>query len=343
MRRNSSVFAESRFMKLPVMLAWLIFATSTLSAQQTPDPIPHFLFESTIEIDSSAVVGSINSISIGMEYMVVTDMLGKLVFKIDFRGDVTETLSAESCLPGHDFAPLSTRIHDGGIVVTSSGAPILSYSQDGVCHGVIDREILPVATWDIDEGGRMFRLNDTNSLLTVLSLDGLEEAVLTVRTPEFPQVERRWEGGGLLWSPAGVYVLGVIPDTLFVIDPDSFSISRYPLPRTVLKSYGGQDLPAKVSPAFFTALKALLTEATVVTSLFLLNDEVLMVVYRSAEEKGFGLFTTTGLELGYGVLSNRSYKLVGAKHNKLYVAYQPPINEETGEIPNPQILVYQYE
>lgn len=328
--------------KIFVLLSLLIIGmVPAVLSQPAPEPIDGFAWIETIKLDNDLVVGNIASIDIDNDLLITTDQLGQQVLVFSSSGKYISQLSTEKCNPGHVFAPLASKIENSVIWVASSGTSYMQFDSGGSCIERYNNEVLPTKRWDISPQGELVLLNSFNAEITIIPTPENRNATsFTVRFPEYPQIERRWEGGGVQIHNGHIYLVGVIPDSLVVLNRKDNIISKHALQNRYFGPLPSRDLPDSMTPEFFGRVREMMESSTLVNSFYILNDSTLIFSLREGKSAKFVITNHEGEHRFSGVFPNPSYKLVNASGGFIYLSVQPDIDESSGVIPNPVIFKY---
>ncbi len=95
-----------------------------------------FALEDTIRLDPSILIGQVTFLDVNQEgHLLVSDMIGKSIYRFSASGEYVMTYSVSECLPDEkDFTPMASRFIDGDRILTMNiGGPFVVFDAAGNC------------------------------------------------------------------------------------------------------------------------------------------------------------------------------------------------------------------
>lgn len=316
----------------------------------------YFRLERTIELSGAYLIGHIGSLDVNRAgWLLITDRMNQRVVLYDQNGRYLQTLSAESCYPGYNWAPLYAEFDpNGGIVVINNGFLSLRFSKSGECIGTMRKMYMPPLALAPGAHGNLYGFYNDRNGYYISKMDSMgyevsrfaEGAAYKNLFFRYPEVKMVYAQGdfiyvSLFFSPyiykfggQGIYYgfLGWKPDYYHVIKED--------VPESVLGSRQKE----------MQLIREKIQASTSTLGVHLLKDDQLLVVYfnnynamrNPGKEVGVVVMDLEGRRLmGDEILTDRKAWFMCAKYGFAYSIRLSGQDDPTG-LSNPVIDVYRF-
>ena len=312
----------------------------------------YFQFEDTIPLSDEVLLGGISSMDIGPNgNLLVTDMVSREVVLFAENGQMLKQLSTEPCHPGINWAPLMAKFTPNGkIFVLLDGQPGFYFSGSGVCIERMDDTFWPPRLLDFTSKGNLlgFYIYPPESYIATMNPSG-QELTRFGGSKKKIEITNRVRSGGLLTDNQ---------DFVYVLYPFIPHVYKYDLSGQLVRLLGQKpsyyreidDIGIYESdPMMMEALSEKMDAASISAKIFMLSENVLLVLYINLyntgtnpdENMGLMIMDTMGNPLiEEEIRTGGAGRLLFAKHG---LTYRTTWHTETdGSRTNPILEVYRY-
>ena len=328
------------------------------SGAQPAEPVKleHFQFVRAITLsDPDSVqpdpllIAEIRSLDVAKNgRMLVVDMLGQQAFLFGPDGHLLAVLDPSICHPGFEVRPVNAKfIGDQSIFLSNAGPWGYRFTPEGGCLGSVDPDYSLVANSGFlkadSEGGLvgLYRRPDT-PVARYMDASGKLIQEIALPASEYPNASHRIDMGGVITDETHLFYAGAVEWHILKLTRGGAVVDKISH-RTSWFRDVSQDLPDlnRSNPAeLMQAAGQLLASSTIISGLFELTDQTIMVQYSNGDRaQGYQVFTKDGQlvaqELGIRLLFEHGTS------GQVYRVVQPDL-DEAGELPNPYIEVYQF-
>jgi hypothetical protein len=320
-----------------------------------PVELEHFRFVKAITLsDPESVssepllIGQIWSLDVGADgRMLVVDMRGQQAFLFGPDGKLLVVLDPSVCHPGFEVRPVHAKfIGNQSIFLSNAGPWGYRFTSEGGCLGSVDPDFIMVSNpnaLDTDAQYNLVSFNTHIDKQVVRRMDAsgglLQE--YTLPASDYPNATYRIATGGLIADKTHHFYAGPVEPHILKLTPDGEVVDRI-AHRTSWFRDVSQDYSAD-SGNFEERIRAsgrLLGSSTVVTGLFELTDQTIMILYTNADRgRGYQIFTKAG-QLVAQELGIRVRFKYGA--SGLVYRVVRPESDAWDDLSNPLIEVYQF-
>ena len=296
----------------------------------------------------SLLIAEIKSLDVAPDgRMLVVDVIGQQAFLFDPDGKLLALLDPSLCHPGFEVRPVSAIfVGDQSIFLNNAGPWGYRFTPEGSCLGNVDPNYVVVSSGflDVNAQGNLFGVYTLpdRQFIRYMSPSGKTLHEIVLPSSKYPNAVYRVGMGGLVVDEAHMFYAGSVEPHILKITLDGTvvaSISR----RTSWFRDVSRDLPDMNSNGPSGLMKAfgnMLSSSTLVSDIFELTDQVLMVQYSNGTRgRGYQVFTKHGLLVAEELGLQHRFKY--GKDGLVYRVVQPEL-DDTGQLPNPFIEVYQF-
>ena len=305
-----------------------------------------------IKLSDEIPIGTIGSIDVNDErQLLIADPIGRNVMLFDWNGALLKVLSAEACDPGLRWQPGEAYFRpDGSIIVLISSPPWgVIFSGEGECIQKTDESFLSPKSFCVTSD-YMFALHTMNPdrpdrldlYIQKYDYNGKSIGPFADLPDDFAHVNHRSVFRGLVCDEDGtVYVSLASGPELFIYNSAGELVNTI---REVPSYYRA----IREDVAFTSDLQYLMRKfkeinntKTLMFSIFKLNvNRILMQFRNNSHEYGVQVIDVRRKRAvnEEEIIAHRLFYYAG--ENYIYAFRQADINE-SGELPNPSILVYE--
>jgi len=337
------------------ILLLLIFAYDTSHGQiPTTDDFESYVGESFQRIkniyftgNDTLLIGEVSTIDVGYDgRLVITDWIGNEAILFGIDGNYITHLYAQQCNPEVHFRPTGAKIKpDSEILVMGTSPWGFLFNKDGRCKSAMSTDFSAPDNNAIVVGGvdKMIGIYSGGTGQVLRFMDGIGRTIQEVNLPKSPApgVDYRWDGGGLVkTSKFFYYATPSSPLTQLNLQGHLMQIFEY-------ENSWFRPITQDVSDPFDRNIQSLrehlsrvVRNKSMVDNVSLLDHDLVMIQYHNqARRFGLQVFDETG---------NLITEILGTPdifhHAHAGLAYrvvQPDV-DQSGNLPNPYIEVYEY-
>ncbi|MGQ9798059.1 MAG: hypothetical protein ACUVRG_02025 [Ignavibacterium sp.] len=295
----------------------------------------------TIKPDEKILIGSINSLDIDKNgNILITDRVANQVYLLDPNGKLIRTLLPDSCHPGFNWRPFDAKFDKSGNILVLNANPWgYRFYKNGKCLGKMDIKFLaPLHISFLSDSSIVGYYNDLERPhLKMMDNLGREKFKFGRFPDEFKRIIYRLEGGGLITDKDdNIYQLNVISPEIFKYNKHGKLLKSFyknPSYYQNIERDFLNDNPANV----LSEVPKLLKDKTLALSLFLFNDDKLLIQFMQGNYYIIQICSLDGKYMKDEISIDKQILL--AKHGLIYLTYQPEPDKK-GNLPNPIIEVY---
>ena len=308
----------------------------------------HFRRLKTIQLSDQVLIGKIRFIDVDDDGAILaTDLIGMQVHLFNQEGELLKSLTAEPCHPGFTMRPIqAVYAPDASILMTNGGPWGYLFKRNGECSYAVDENFTPpdkLCSTD-DELYGFYTVRPEEVYIRVMDASGKGLSSFQIASPKFPNITYRMPVGGLLCSESGrIYYSDGFDPTITVYDREGGVLQVIDEAPSYFKSIDADirhySQPERGMPAISKALE----NSTILYSMFLLDEERILVQYHNQSEGDryrIGILGTNG-EWILDPEVEIETPIYLAKDGFVYTMSQAGPDQQ-GHIPNPSIEVYQY-
>ena len=314
-----------------------------VSMHSVPLDSSRFVLDRTIKFPDSLIIAQIGSIDVNSEgNILVTDNINQAVYLFDSKGSLLKNLSPLDCNPGFVMRPITAEfMFDGTILMTNSIPWGYRFDANGSClesmhNGFVAPQYF--CSSDADSFFGFYKDPNTAAKIRQMKYDGELIDEFNVDDLGFPNLMGRVAGGGLKCEDDALLLGNVARPIVIKYSRKGQRITEI---KTTPKKYNPieSDISSGAAPSLFMSIGAFYKENTVIVSLNILNESLLMIQYKNQDDYGFQIVNLEG-EIVYENESNYFYAHV--ERNEAFRVVQPS-PDESGNLDNPYIEVYKFE
>ena len=277
--------------------------------------------------------------------MLVADLIGSQVFLFAPDGKLLAVLDPSVCHPGFEVRPVHAKfIGDHSIFLSNAGPWGYRFTSEGGCLGSVDPEFSMVSNpnaLDTDTQGLVgFYRHLDEQVVRRMNASGKLLQEYTLPASDYPRATRRIGMGGLIADKTHHFYAGPVEKYILKLTPDGAVVDRISH-RTSWFREVSRDLPDGSNlPALMQASGRLMASSTLVSGLFELTDQIVMIQYSNGDRgRGYQIFTKAGQLVGQELDVGVHFKY-GA-FGLVYRVVRPEL-DAGDDLSNPFIEVYQF-
>lgn len=307
-------------------------------ASENPNDFFKKVYE--IELSNEAIIGTIGSLDVFKgNKILITDPISKKIFLFDSKGKYLKKLDAENCTPGFKLQPTYARFNKNGKIyaVNEFGTGYI-FNEVGDCEGPMSNffEVPHIGFLNSGEIIAYSNKGDGN-YLKITDGKGKEIERFGTFPSKFKNTIERILGGGLVIDGKDfIYQINVHSPEIFVYYKRKFikKITDYMKKYYVVDS----DITNPHNPQeLLNQYKRMSQEKTMITDLFLANENILLIQSYHNKKYSVQLLSTDGRKYFQNTIP-LDVPFIYAKDGYAYKFVQPdPIG---AKLPNPKIIVY---
>ena len=335
------------------LILLMVCADVTHAQPVEPVKLEHFQFVRSITFSDPESVSSeplliaqIKSLDVAPDgRMLVVDLRGLQAFLFGPDGKLLAVLDPSVCHPGFEVRPVNAKfIGNQSIFLSNAGPWGYRFTTEGGCLGSVDPEFSLVVNpnaLDTDAQGLVgFYRHLDKQVVRRMDASGKLLQEYTLPASDYPNATYRIGTGGLIADKTHHFYAGPVEPHILKLTPDGAVVDRI-AHRTSWFRDVSRDLPDGSNlAAIMQASGRFWASSTVVTELFELTDQVIMIQYTNADRgQGYQIFTKAGQlvaqELGISV--DFKYGASGLVYRVVW-----PELDAGDELSNPFVEVYQF-
>ncbi len=337
------------------LVALVVCVDITVAQPAEPVELEHFRFVKAITLSDPESVSSeplliaqIKSLDVAADgRMLIVDMLGQQAFLFGPDGNLLSVLDPSVCHPGFEVRPVHAKFIGNQSIFLSNASPWgYRFTSEGGCLGSVDPDYIMVVNanaLDTDAQGDLISFNRHLDKSVVRRMDASGKLLqeYTLPASDYPNATYGIGTGGLVADKTHHFYAGPVEPNILKLTPDGAVVDRI-AHRTSWFRDVSQDMPDRSNnlAARMQASGRLWASSTVVTELFELTDQLLMIQYTNADRgRGYQIFTKEGQFIAQELGIQVSFK--HGAGGLVYRVVQPDLDDR-GELPNPYIEVYQF-
>ncbi|MDE2771749.1 MAG: hypothetical protein OXI44_11395 [Bacteroidota bacterium] len=335
------------------LVLFMVCADATNAQPVEPVKLEHFQFVKAITFsDPESVhpgpllIAEIKGLDVAADgQMLVADWIGSQVFLFGPDGELLAVLDPSVCHPGFEVRPVHAKfIGDHSIFLSNAGPWGYRFTSEGGCLGSVDPDYSIVSNpnaLDTDAQGLVgFYRHLDKQVVRRMNASGKLLQEYTLPASDYPRATRRIGMGGLIADKTHHFYAGPVEKHILKLTPDGAVVDRISH-RTSWFRDVARDLPDGSNlTAIMQASGRLMASSTLVSGLFELTDQIVMIQYRNGDRgRGYQIFTKAG-QLVAQELDIRVHFKFGAS-GQVYRVVRPDL-AAGGDLSNPIIEVYQF-
>lgn len=274
-----------------------------------PVELEHFQFVKAITLsDPDSVypepllITQIRSLDVAADgRMLVVDWVGHQAFLFGPDGNLLAVLDPSVCHPGFEVRPVNAKfIGDQSIFLSNAGPWGYRFTSKGGCLGSVDPD------YDMVVNANFLDTNAQDDLIgayiyldkqVVRRMDASGKLLqeYTLPASDYPRATDRIDMGGLIADKTHHFYAGPLEPHILKLTPDGTVVDRISR-RTSWFRDVSQDLsdPGNLG-AIIRAVGRLMASSTLVSGLFELTDQTIMILYSNGDRgRGYQIFTKAG-------------------------------------------------
>ena len=314
----------------------------------------YFQFAQTISLSEEVPLGGINDMDVGPDgSLLITDARAREVVLFAGNGDILKRLSAEPCHPGLNWAPLMARFTPTGkILVLFDGQPGFYFSRNGTCIERLDATFWPPRMVGFASDGTILGLYayPQESYIATMNSSG-QELTRFGTSEKFTGITSRVRAGGIVTDKRDiVYVLHPFIPHVYKYDLNGQLVGLLGPKPSYYREIQDDVRISDSTPLVMKAIREKRNAATISGKIFMLSENVLLVLYlnqyklvtKPDEHIGLMIMDTTGTPLiDEEIQTGSAGRLLFAKHGLAYRRGRAEV-EADGSISNPRLDVYRF-
>lgn len=273
-----------------------------------PVELEHFQFVKAITLsDPDSVypepllITQIRSLDVAADgRMLVVDWV-RQAFLFGPDGKLLAVLDPSVCHPGFEVRPVNAKfIGDQSIFLSNAGPWGYRFTSEGDCLGSVDSDYTMVVNpnaLDTDAQGGLVSFDRYSDKQVVRRMDASGKLLqeYTLPASDYPKATNRINMGGLIADNTHHFYAGPLEPHILKLTPDGTVVNRISR-RTSWFRDVSRDLPEKSNPAAeIQASGRLMASSTLVSGLFELTDQTIMILYTNGDRgQGYQIFTKAG-------------------------------------------------
>jgi len=306
----------------------------------TENPDLFFKKEYEIELSNKAIIGTIGYLDVFRKNKIlITDPISKKIFLFDSKGAYLKELDTKNCTPGFKLQPIYSRFNkQGKIYAINEFGTGYVFNEIGECEGPLDN-FFDVPHIGFLNSGEIIAYSNKGdgNYLKIYDAKGTEIEKFGVFPSKFKHTIERIMGGGLVVDGKDyIYQINVMSAEIFVYRDRKFvkKLSNHMKNYHVIDS----DILNPHNPKeILDQYKKMSQEKTMITQLFLANENVLLIQSYRNKKYSAQLLSTNGEKYLQNTIK-LDVPFIYAKDGYGYKFIQPePID---GRLPNPKIIIY---
>ena len=280
--------------------------------------------------------------------MLVVDLIGEQAFLFDAGGKLRVVLDPSVCHPGFEVRPVNAKfLGEQSILLNNAGPWGYRFTREGSCLGDIDPNYAMTVHsgfQDSDAEGNLFGLYrfPDKQVIRHMNPKGKTLHEFVLPPSGYPIATERVGMGGLVVDETHLFYAGSVEPHILKLTRDGVVVAKISARSSWFRDVS-KDLPDPTSAgvgAFMKASGNLYGNYTLTVDLFELSDQTLLVQYRNGSRgAGYQVFTKDGLLVAQDLGVPQQFK--HGKDGLVYRVVQPDL-DDSGELPNPYIEVYQF-
>lgn len=241
-----------------------------------------FKLSERIEFPNDLFLTELQSFDVQQHKMLLTGMSEVVLF----NGDSWQYLNPEECHPGFEFNPIRAQFGvNGKIFVTNSTIWGFRFKEDGSCLGAAHKDFRAPSRFSYENeiAGIHTTFGDTE--IRMSDETGKSTSKIFYVPNEYPNASFRILGGGIVSQYPYVYYTSSLGNTIYSIHLESGKIKNSSFTSKDFKSIEDDITSQKPGTKLFNEIGRVFKSSSVVTNLFKLNNNHLVVVYQNSGEK----------------------------------------------------------
>lgn len=298
--------------------------------------------------NDTLLIGVVSTIDVGSDgRLVITDEAGWQAILFEGNGTYIAHLDAHQCNPEVRFFPTGAKIKpDSQILVLGSSPWGFLFDGKGQCKRAMSIEFAGTSHNDLvlENADKMIGIYSIGTGQVLRFMDGFGRSIREVKLSESPApgVDYRWTGGGLVKTTKHLY-FATPSSALTQLDLEGRPVRVFEFENPWFRQIK-EDVPDPFDPDFPRLYKHLMRvgqNRSMVENVLLLDDDLVMIQYRNGADRGAGLqvFDDAGNLVTELVKGDDFFTY--ARDGLAYRVVQPDI-DESGNLPNPHLEVYEY-
>lgn len=240
-----------------------------------------FKLSERIELPNDLFLTELQSMDIHQQKILLTGMFEVVLF----NGDSWQYLNPEECHPGFEFNPIRAQFGvNGEIFVTNPTIWGFRFKDDGSCLGAAHKDFRAPSRFSYENeiAGIHTTFGDTEIIIS--DEKGKPTGKVFYVPNEFPNASYRILGGGIVTQYPYVYYISSLGNTIYSIHLESGEIENSNFTSKEYKSIKDDITSQKPGTKLFNEIGHTFKKSSVITNLFKLNNNNLVVVYQNSAE-----------------------------------------------------------